>query len=1043
MPDRTGVQRGATAVSATESDVAHRAAGGSSSRSRGFAGLSNWPLRAKLIAVFAVPTVAALFLAGLRIMDGFAATEVYERAAKRIELSEQVASLVHEVQGERTAMSAWIVEGRPGDRRVLNSAIDATQHAAEQLRGAAGLVEQIDDPATTKRYKQAIARLDSLDQLRASARDPDFPASAVVVSYGVVIDTLLGVSDQFGAEVTDKGLQERHEALSTLAHAKEYSAQQNVYLLNAAIRGQFKPAELEGIVRAKSNLVSAIAVFNEVASADHRRLYQSAVSGEAVSTRFQLQALALQRARSDQSVGVDAADVTTSSTTTLQQIGGVQTKLHADTAAYTDDLLAQVRQELLITAIVLVAALLIALTLMFIVARSLLRPLRTLRTNALQVAERHLPEAVERIMHESDPREAAERAIDPVPVHTEEEVGQVARAFDVVHGQAVRLAAEQSLLRENVNGIFVNLSRRSQRLVERQLGVIDRLESDEQDPDQLASLFELDHLATRLRRNGESLLVLSGAGLAKSLPRPVPAADVLGAAVSEIEQYSRVEVGVVPQVAVRGMSVHDLVHLLAELFDNATYFSEPETKITVRAVVTRRNALAIQITDRGVGMGDEQIAEANERLADPPDLDVSVTRRMGLYVVARLAQRHGIEVRLRENEDIDGGVIARVVVPQTLLEDVSTADSSLTPPPENLPASLPAGSDGAQASDAFAALPAYTAQQYPGADLEPSNAAALQAEPAWPQEEDGTHNGAHDDSGSSRHVPALPGADSSDENGLTPLDEPISLDDMIAGTSAAGPFVDPDDVGPEDAGPVNGTDSDPYAVEPRPPLPTRQPGTGRAVPGAGQPSTGESDAYRLAVPRGQPQYVPVAQDDAGGVGDSGEAQGAAALEDDVPTRRLPIYQSVLSRWFSEEQPPETGDHAAAPEESHDQPQGDAVADDWSTASDAGWQAVESLWHTGEEETTTAGLPKRVPNAYLVPGSATSAQESGPPGFADTTSARPGQGAISRSADAARTRMMNFQRGYTKGRHALADGGDTQTVGANISGENPTENGMRE
>src|SRR5699024_7325658 len=328
----------------------------------------------------------------------------------------------------------------------------------------------------------------------------------------------------------------------------------------------------------------------------------------------------------------------------------------------------------------------------------LLRPLRTLRGNALEVADHQLPDAVERIMQEADPREAAQQAIAPVPVHTEEEIGQVARAFDVVHDQAVRLAAEQALLRENVNGIFVNLSRRSQRLVERQLGVIDGLESEEQDPDQLASLFELDHLATRLRRNGESLLVLSGAGLSKSMSRPVPAPDVLGAAVSEIEQYSGVELGSIPQVAVEGTGVHDLVHLLAELFDNATYFSEPETKISVRAVITRRKTLAIQITDRGVGMSENQIAEANERLADPPDLDVSVTRRMGLYVVARLAQRHGIEVRLRENEDIEGGIIARVVVPQALLVDAPEAEHSLTPAPQHNASGTPKGSDGAQAS---------------------------------------------------------------------------------------------------------------------------------------------------------------------------------------------------------------------------------------------------------------------------------------------------------------------------------------------------------
>src|SRR5699024_1745136 len=659
VPDRTGVQRGEdeSAVPGTESEVAPQATPGEGKRLRGLVAVGNWPLRAKLVAVFMVPTVAALFLAGLRIVDGFSDTAVYDRAVQRNELSQHIAGVVDKIEAERMAMSAWVVMYRPDDRSDVDTAVKAADKAIQDLRAASGLVEDIDDPETTKSNKQAMSRLDGLEDLRSSARSSDFPATAVVVSYGVVIDALLTVSDQFGAEVTDKELQQRHEALSKLAHAKEYSAQQNVYLLNAAIRGHFKHAERDGIVSARSILVSAIDGFDKAATAEHRQLYQERVSGHAVSTRFQLQELALQRDSEGQSVGVSPDEVQTSSKDTLQYVHQVQANVLGDTKDYTEGLLSGVRQQLIITSIVLVVLLAAALALMLVVARSLLRPLRTLRSNALEVADHQLPEAVDSIMRESDPRAAAEQAVDPVPVHTGEEVGQVARAFDVVHGQAVRLAAEQALLRENVNGIFVNLSRRSQRLVERQLGVIDGLESDEQDPDQLASLFELDHLATRLHRNSENLLVLSGAGLGKSMSRPVPAPDVLGAAISEIEQYSRVEMGSIPQIGVYGSCVNDLVHLLAELFDNATYFSEPETKISVRAVVTRRKTLAVQITDRGVGMSDSQIAEANERLADPPDLDVSVRRRMGLYVVARLAQRHGIEVRLRENEDIDGGVI--------------------------------------------------------------------------------------------------------------------------------------------------------------------------------------------------------------------------------------------------------------------------------------------------------------------------------------------------------------------------------------------------
>jgi anti-sigma regulatory factor (Ser/Thr protein kinase) len=579
------------------------------------------------------------------------------------------------------------------------------------------------------------------------------------------------------------------------------------------------------------------------------------------------------------------------------------------------------------------------------------------------------------------------------------------------------MAAEQALLRENVNGIFVNLSRRSQRLVERQLGVIDRLEADEQDPDHLASLFELDHLATRLRRNGESLLVLSGAGLAKSVPKPVPAADVIGAAVSEIEQYARIELGIVPEVSVQGLAIHDLVHVLAELLDNATYFSEPETKITVRAVVTRKKALAIQVTDHGVGMSDDQIQEVNKRLADPPDLDVSVTRRMGLYVVARLAQRHGIEVRLRENEDIEGGIIARVVVPAEVLTQMR-ANTQTSPPHNRNEISMPS-------------MPPINRQQPTQTHTPPP---AHKPPPPPPQQNGGSNSG-----------------------GLVPLDQPISLDDLVGNNNAAGPFLSPAWPTSDDLTSVNGEGASSSAN-----------------------SMAETQFTPLVLPKREPKYVPVTPDEP--PAPQAEAE-KSALEDDVPTRRLPIYQSVLSRWFSEEgeaepeapaeepEPivPDRRDHArqAVPPYSdyerqpYEPPQAEPVPEmpevrqevrrerpapreeepihlpepqrGWESAADNGWQAAQALLESKDEEITPAGLPKRVPNAYLVPGSVGPSEQDV---FADATIGQPGKGAIARSATAARSRMASFQRGYTSGRHAMKEqspDGRPDEHGVSVSG----------
>jgi len=224
-------------------------------------------------------------------------------------------------------------------------------------------------------------------------------------------------------------------------------------------------------------------------------------------------------------------------------------------------------------------ALIIGGVLSVVIARFLLRPLRILRRTALEVAEHRLPAAVQNLL--TDPEPAPENlrkrlAVAPVPVFTREELGQVARAFDAVHGEAVRLAGEQAMLRENVNAMFVNLSQRSQDLVERQLTVLDRMEADEQDPDTLAGLFELDHLATRMRRNSENLLVLSGQDSAREDAGAVSADEIIGAALSEVEHYQRIELGPAPQVAVRGEAVNDLVHVISELLENATRYSGEE-----------------------------------------------------------------------------------------------------------------------------------------------------------------------------------------------------------------------------------------------------------------------------------------------------------------------------------------------------------------------------------------------------------------------------------------------------------------------------------
>jgi hypothetical protein len=246
----------------------------------------------------------------------------------------------------------------------------------------------------------------------------------------------------------------------------------------------------------------------------------------------------------------------------------------------------------------------------------------------------------------------------------------VARAFDRVHNEAVRLAAEEALLRANLNAMFVNLSRRSQSLIERQLGIIETLEQSEQDSDRLSSLFRLDHLATRMRRNSENLLVLAGHEAPRKWTKPVPLVDVLRAAVSEIEQYERIMLNVQSGLLIAGRAASDVVHLAAELAENSTTFSRADTRVLVSGQQLPSGGVLIEISDQGLGIPEQELAHANWRLDNPPVIDVSVSRRMGLFVVGRLAARHGIRVRLRSaNSDNGGsGLSALIWVPDTISE---------------------------------------------------------------------------------------------------------------------------------------------------------------------------------------------------------------------------------------------------------------------------------------------------------------------------------------------------------------------------------------
>lgn len=366
-------------------------------------------------------------------------------------------------------------------------------------------------------------------------------------------------------------------------------------------------------------------------------------------------------------------------------IGRIADEIPARVSQQADDArTAAIRDSVLVG-----AAILSALILVLWVARSLVRPLRTLRDSALRVAHDDLGREVERVR--SDGKEFE---VDPIPVHTTEEIGQVAHAVDELHQQALVLAGAQARLQLQVTDMFETLSRRNRSLVEQQLSLIDGLERDEEDPDRLRSLFQLDHLAARMRRNGANLLVLAGARITHDRAEPVAIAAVVNAAASEVEDYTRIVTGELPDGQVAASAAGDLVHLLAELLDNALRYSPPHTQVRVSAVPTGNNGLVVEVSDTGLGMTEADLRVANMRLESGGEVNPYTARHMGLFVVSRLAAQHGLVARLRSTVagQPDSGTTAGVYIPARLLVRLAAPSASVraVPPAAPDPVAAPA-----------------------------------------------------------------------------------------------------------------------------------------------------------------------------------------------------------------------------------------------------------------------------------------------------------------------------------------------------------------
>jgi signal transduction histidine kinase len=653
----------------------------------GWLAFRRWGIRPKLIFVLLIPTIAALALGGLRMQSSLATIVSYSQHEDLAAAVKQSGATVAALENERDLTAGYMASNpRPSTGSgVIPSEVD---RAVAALRTSFASVDLSQDKTLQSKVEAALDGFSRLRDVRSSATLLATPPDAVFSAYTVMIHRLLAVDYELGEGLQGEDLSSQTSALVSLAGAEEAASTQRATIYSALNADEFSRSDFADLATAHAQWTADIEQFKSQASPAQQQRFNSVVQGADVDEVNQIVSTALASDSSDVlgTLGVTADLWFDTSSGQIALVHQVELAQIDDITREIQDLRSSARTGAMISAAIILAILSFALLATLIVARSLLRPLKRLRSAALNVAHSRLPETVRRLQdsHGGD----TDLTVAPVRIDSNDEIGQVARAFDDVHSQAVRLAGEQALMRGSVSSMFLNLSRRSQALVERQLSLIDELESGEKDPDRLSSLFKLDHLATRMRRNDENLLVLAGATEAgRRHLLSVSLVDVLRAASAEVEQYSRVEIDVPPGCDLTGPAAKDIVHLIAELLENATTYSSPTTHVVTRG---RRlgddGEFMIEVEDQGIGMTSEEFDSANRKLAAPAVIDVAMSQMMGLFVVARLAERQGIQVRLRPSPS--GGVTALVRLPAGVIhyadsEEPEPVASEFAPSPDS------------------------------------------------------------------------------------------------------------------------------------------------------------------------------------------------------------------------------------------------------------------------------------------------------------------------------------------------------------------------
>ncbi|MFF9626979.1 nitrate- and nitrite sensing domain-containing protein [Streptomyces griseosporeus] len=1020
----------------------------------------NWRVPTRLNAILLIPVLVGLVMGGFQVkssIDTWQEAEDAENVALLVRAAENYGNALLD---ERDLTAPDLLRGKGTTETVKNlrAATDTAKNAFDEAAGNMPHTAALD-----RRMQLFRSNESKLQTLRAAAYGKAMDPVKTEEGYVAVQHSLMEFANELGlgtGNITSYG-----RTVYAVSLAKAATSLQRSIGVHMLIR----PSTKEAVVRQQSvSLVSyryleGIAVnefvsggteadvdrLDEVMAGQRKKIGDKGTAvdaGDSSSTQggaytampaadAMLQGIAAGTFTPDElaAKGVTEKSWLGASTAKYEGYREVETELVNKAVAEAQQIADDAKRDAIITGAAVVIALLAAFILAGMVARQMSRSMRQLRNAAFGIAEQRLPMLVDQLSR-TDPGRVDTR-VAPIPITTTDEIGEVARAFDQVHREAVRLASEQALLRGNINAIFTNLSRRNQSLIEGQLTLITDLENNEADPDQLENLFKLDHLATRMRRNGENLLVLAGEEPGRRWDQPVPLVDVLRAASSEVEQYERIELSGVPEAEIHGRAVTDLVHLLAELLENATTFSSPQTKVRVTATRLPDGRVMIEIHDKGIGLTAEDFADINHKLANPPTVDAAISQRMGLFVVGRLSDRHGIRVQLRPSGE-QAGTTSLVMLPDAITHG---GGGEQVPQRDEFTVSQMIPQQNFQGEDFTQAPPMRTAAELGFDDsrytevpddireLDPvgrslmreERRAALEAQAhQHPDQQGGDGQGYADDFSAGRQ--GYDGQQQSSYDQQQPsYDQHTGYDERQQGgydeqqqtgydqspqPSYEDPYYGQQNGLPQNDGFSSGGYPEPSYAEPaqEDSAPSHAGGQ-EGYPGLERRSYQDDWPQNNGYQNGYPdQYAPEAESTQAADASEQDRVGfdrpgpATSAVHELTDAGLPRRGSFASGTNGDARHVQQETSASAPENNGDN-------GSWRSANDERWQQASQLRKPKAGGVTASGLPRRVPKANLVEGSAETTPQGGPQ--------------VSRAPEDVRGRLSNLRRGVQRGRNA--------------------------